>query len=529
MTTKSRLLGLAFASADVLIELDGSRHIAFAVGAGPAPGVDPASAWPGVALDDLLEGSSRTVVARALAQLTPGLRLAPVDILVSCTEKRARRARLRLFELPELNPAISCALTWEGPVFSMALPEAPPMLDAEGLMGRLRSALGSPAQNPPVRVSFVEVVGLAGDEEPHRRAAARIEAVLQTASLDGASAGRLTDERFAVVRSADDERDVAAEIRESGEIEGLVLAVEASTAVMPVDLPAGVCLKALRFALELYIRDGGAARPDMAFSDSLKRTLREADQFRALVRSGKFQLQYQPIVDLETRATHHFEALARLGGDTGPAETIRMAEELGLIDGFDMAVTEKALRQLERPGFGLTRVAINVSGASLARDDYVTGLLRLTAPDPAIRKRLIVEVTETAAIRDLDGANRRLKALRKAGIRICLDDFGAGSASFDYLRGLAADTIKIDGAFVKDLANERSRTLVAHLAKLAAELGMSTIAEMVETEEQAEIVKALGVGFGQGWAFGRPTSEPLVQTPDAAAAARRVGSVTAWG
>ena len=529
MTTKSRLLGLAFASADVLLELDGSRHIAFAVGAGPAVGVDPASAWPGVALDDLLEGSSRAVVAQALARLTPGLRLAPVDILVSCPEQRARRARLRLFELPELSPAISCALTWEGPVFGMTLPEAPPMLDAEGLMGRLRTALGPPAQDPPVRVSFVEVVGLAGDEEPHRRAAARIEAVLQTASLDGASAGRLADERFAVVRAANDERDVAAEIRESGEIEGLVLAVEASAAIMPADLPPGVCLKALRFALELYIRDGGAARPDLAFSDSLKRTLREADQFRALVRNGKFQLQYQPIVDLDTRATHHFEALARLGGDTGPAETIRMAEELGLIEGFDLAVTEKALRQLERPGFGLTRVAINVSGASLARDDYVTGLLTLTAPDPAIRKRLIVEVTETSAIQDLDGANRRLKALQKAGIRVCLDDFGAGCASYDYLRRLTADTIKIDGAFVKDLASERSRTLIGHLAKLAAELGMTTIAEMVETEEQAEIVQALGVNFGQGWAFGRPTSEPVIQTPDPAGAARRVGAVTAWG
>lgn len=528
MDTRSRLLGLAFASADVLLELDGSRHVVFAVGAGPLPGVDPATAWLGVSLNDMLGETSRAVVADALAQMTPGVRLPPVDILILCPDRHVRRARLRLFELPELSPAISCALTWEGPAFSLTLPESPRLLDAQGLMSRVRDALETPAPKAPFAVSFVEVVGLAGGEEPHRRATARIEAVLQTASLDGASAGRLADERFAVVCAAGDARDVAAEIRQAGEIEGLVLAVEAWAAAVPGDIPPGVCLKALRFTLELYIRQGGAARPDLAFSDSLRHTLKEADQFRALVRGRKFQLQYQPIVDLATRATHHFEALARLDGDTGPAETIRMAEELGLIEGFDLAVAEKTLRQLERPGFGLTRVAINVSGASLANDDYVAGLLRMTAPTPAICKRLIVEITETSAISDLDGANRRLKALQKAGIRICLDDFGAGAASFDYLRRLTADTIKIDGTFVKDLASDRSRTLIAHLVKLAGELDMTTIAEMVETEEQAAIVQALGVEFGQGWVFGRPISEPVVQTPEPGAA-RRVGQITAWG
>ncbi len=529
MDTKSRLLGLAFASADVLLELDGSRHVVFAVGAGPLAGVDPATAWLGVSLDEMLGETSRAVVAEALAQMTPGVRLPPVDIQIVCPDQHIRRARLRLFELPELSPAISCALTWEGPAFSMDIPSSPRLLDAQGLMNRVRSALEAPPpQAAPLAVSFVEVVGLAGGDEPHRRAKARVEAVLQTASLDGASAGRLGDERFAVVCAAGDARDVAAEIRQAGEIEGLVLAVEALAAAVPGDIPPGVGLKALRFALELYIRQGGAARPDLAFSDSLRQTLKEADQFRALVRGRKFQLHYQPIVDLATRATHHFEALARLDGDTGPAETIRMAEELGLIEGFDLAVAEKTLRQLERPGFGLTRVAINVSGASLASDAYVAGLLRMTAPTPAICRRLIVEVTETSAISDLDGANRRLQALQKAGIRICLDDFGAGAASYDYLRRLTADTIKIDGTFVKDIASERARTLIAHLVKLAGDLGMTTIAEMVETEEQARMVQALGVEFGQGWAFGRPTSEPVVRSPEPATA-RRVGSITAWG
>jgi len=528
MNFKSRLLGLAFASADVLVELDGTRRVVFALGAGPLPGVDPATAWLGASLDDMVGKQSRGAVRQALAQLTPGVRPAPVDVLINCPDEHVRRARLHLFELPELSPTVSCALTWEGPAFSLALPESPPMLDAQGLIARLRRALGPPAPDPPLNISFVEVLGLAGAGETHRRASARVQAVLQAASMDGASAGRLADERFALVRHADDVRDVAAEIRQAGEIEGLVLAVDASAATIRGDLSPAVTLKALRFALELYIREGGAARSDLAFADSLQRTLKEADGFRAVVRTGAFQLQYQPIVDLATRTTHHFEALARLADAAGPAETIRMAEELGLIEGFDLAVAEKVLRQLKRPGFGLTRVAINVSGVSLARDDYVAAILELTAPAPAIRKRLIVEVTETAVIQDLDGANRRLAALRKAGIRICLDDFGAGAASYDYLRRLTADTIKIDGAFVKDLASDRSRTLIAHLVKLAGDLEMTTIAEMVESEEQAEVIQALGVNMGQGWAFGRPTAEPVAPAIEATAA-RRKGPVTAWG
>ncbi len=529
MNLKSRLLGLAFASADVLLELDGSHNVVFALGAGPMPGVDPVKAWLGSSLDDMLASASHADVAQALSRLTPGVRLAPVDVLINCPGQHVRRARLRLFKLPELSPAVSCALTWEGPAFSLALPESPPLLDAQGLMGRVRDALESSTHDPAVTVSFVEVHGLAGVDEPQRRASARIDAVLQSASVDGASAGRLADERYAVVRAPGDLRDVATEIRQAGEIEGLVLDVEALTATLPGNIAPGVTLKALRFALERYIRDGGAARPEIVFADSLKKTLKEADRFQALVRNGTFQLQYQPIVDLATRATHHFEALARLGDTAGPAETIRMAEELGLIESFDLAVADKALRQLQRPGFGLTRVAINVSGASLTRDDYVAGLLQLTAPDPAIRKRLLVEITETSAIKDLDSANRRLSALRKAGIRICLDDFGAGAASFDYLRRLPADIIKIDGVFVKDIESERSRTLIAHVVKLADDLGMTTIAEMVESEEQAEVIRSLGVNFGQGWAFGRPTAEPVVPAHDAAAAARRIGSVTAWG
>ena len=288
-------------------------------------------------------------------------------------------------------------------------------------------------------------------------------------------------------------------------------------------------VRALRFALEACIKDGGVDGAGAAFSESLKRTLKEADRFGAMVKSRDFALEYQPIVDLGTGVTHHFEALARFGS-RGPADSIRLAEELGLIEGFDLAVAEKALQQLRRPGFGLTRIAVNVSGASLGTDAYVEGLLRLTAAAPDIRSRILIEVTETAAVADIEAAARRLTVLRKAGVRVCLDDFGVGAASLDYLHRLPADTVKIDGRFVREITSDgRARDLVAHLVELCGDLKMSTIAEMIETEEQAAAVRTLGVGYGQGWLFGRPASEPTVAVAAQPVAARRRGAVAGWG
>jgi EAL domain-containing protein (putative c-di-GMP-specific phosphodiesterase class I) len=437
-----------------------------------------------------------------------------------------RRARLRFFQLPDLAPAVSCAISYEGSPFSLEVPEAPQLLSADSLLSRVRGSLLKPETS--LSVAFVDVPGLEAEGEANQRAAERVAAVLQASSIDGSSAARLAPERYALVRAADNQTDLVAEVRDAAAAEGLDLAVRSTEAAISGVAPAESTVRALRFALEACIKDSGIEGAGAAFSESLKRTLKQADRFRAMVQARDFTLEYQPIVDLGTGVTHHFEALARFGSH-GPADSIRLAEELGLIEGFDLAVVEKALQQLRRPGFGLTRIAVNVSGASLGSNGYVDGLLRLTAAAPDIRNRLLIEVTETAAVADIEAAGRRLGALRRAGVRVCLDDFGVGSASLDYLHRLPADTVKIDGRFVRNIVDDqRSRDLVSHLVELCTDLKMTTIAEMVETEEQAAAVRALGVGFGQGWLFGRPAAEPVTAAPQAAPV-RRVGAVAGWG
>jgi EAL domain-containing protein (putative c-di-GMP-specific phosphodiesterase class I) len=527
MTMKSRLLGMAFASADTLLELDATGRIALALGAGPCPQGSGADAWTGQRLTDLVGKAGQKPLADALAAIRPNVRAAPIETLILCDADHVRRARLRLFQLPDLAPSISCAIAYEGAPFTLVVPEAPGLLSADGLLSRVQGTLAT--RDDSISVAFVDVAGLDTPGEAGQRAAARVAAVLQASSLDGSSAAQLAPERFALVRDPASATDIEAEVRDAGAAEGMDLVVRTTEAAVSGGTPGESTVRALRFALEACIKDGGIEGAGAAFSESLKRTLKEADRFRAMVRTRDFELEYQPIVDLTTGVTHHFEALARFGS-RGPADSIRLAEELGLIQGFDLAVAEKALQLLRRPGYGLTRIAVNVSGASLGGDGYVDGLLRLTAASPDIRNRILIEVTETAAVADLEAAARRLTALRRAGIKVCLDDFGVGAASLDYLHRLPADTVKIDGRFVQGVVtDQRARDLIGRMVELCSDLKMSTIAEMIETEEQAAAIRAVGVGYGQGWLFGRPASEPTAAAATQPVAARRLGAVAGWG
>lgn len=524
MKSQSRLLGLAFAAADLLFEVDETARITFAVGAGPIPGDDPAVAWAGVPLGSLLGKASRKEVSALLSRIQVGVRLPPVDILVDCGGGRVRRARLRAFQLPELAPAVSCALAWEGQAFPLALPAAPPLLDAQTLLERTRLMLQERGRQDTT-MAFVDVPGLSGEKEAHQRAAARVEAALQAASTDGVSAARLAPERFALACRPEAVQSLTDDIREAGQAEGLDLAPLGTHATVAAGTDVGVALRALRFTLGDQSATAGGLAANL--ENRLRRTIEEAARFRRVVKEREFSLQFQPIVELSTGAVHHFEALARFDGKP-PTDTIRMAEELGLISGFDLAVAEKAIQMLRRPGYGLTKLAINVSGLSLGGDEYVQGLLRMTSAFPDIRARLMVEVTETAALADMDAATRRLGDLRRVGIKVCLDDFGAGAASFDYLRRLQLDTVKIDGAFVRDLdGGARSSTLIGHLVELCGDLGLATVGEMVETQAQADILRGLGVRYGQGWLFGRPSADP-VAPPSVLPRARRIGAVASW-
>jgi len=531
MSISKRLLGLAFASADLLLELDPVGKVVFALGSSPEPGTS-ADAFVGSSLSDRVGKASARVVEAVLADLAPGARSATLEILFLAGEGQMRRGRTRFFVLPDLAPNVSASVTWEGAACPLDDPLAQPVLTPGAFLERARDVITSPCASTDLAVAFVHVSGLSAINsmgEAGERLNSKVEAALLAASVNGASAGKLGPERFALLKDRRIETDLAGEMRELGLNEGLDLGVRFSEVGLNLGGDPLNALRALRFAVEGCLKDGGLDRPELTFNAALTRTLKDANAFKSMVSDRRFDLHYQPIVDLKTGAVHHFEALARFSGTSGPADTIHMAEELALIDSFDVAVFEKALARLRLPGAGLPSFAVNISGASLVDDRYVETVLRMTASRPEERRRLIVEVTESAALADVEAANRRLGALRTAGIRVCIDDFGAGSASYDYLRGLSVDTVKIDGRFVDRLETDaKARTLIGHLVDLCRSLKVETIAERIETRAVADILRDLRVDLGQGWLFGKAESEPGLGT-EAVRPARRRGAVDGWG
>lgn len=529
MPIRKRLLGFAFASSDLLIELDADRRVALALGSGPSPEV-ACAALQGQPLADMVVAADLPVLNQALTGLRPGARIGPIPVQLKAGPGRARPVAFSAFSLPELAPAVSCSISWLGEAVDVAPPSETPILDPGAFLAQARSLMMDRVAPAGLAVDFIKVGGLAEQTDAALRAAIRVEAALQSASINGESAAKLAPERYAVLRDSSDGRDLVGEVTRLGQEEGLQLSVSSDAADL-ADVPPLNALRALRLAAEDCLRDGGLGQTGAAFNDALARTVREAESFRTMVRDRAFEVHYQPIVSLKTGAVHHFEALSRFRSVEGPAGAIRMAEEMALIESFDLVVLDKVVRRLRQPGSGLLKIAVNVSGASLVDDAYVNALLRMTAETPELRRRLMVEVTESAALADIDAANRRLSALREAGIKLCIDDFGSGAASFDYVRKLQVDTVKIDGGLIQGLEQDkRARTMISHLVELCGSLGLTTVAEMVETQGAADILRDLGVDFGQGWLFGKAEAEPrTVLPPSGPVAARRTGAVEAWG
>ncbi|OZA74754.1 MAG: hypothetical protein B7X77_08090 [Caulobacter sp. 39-67-4] len=272
-------------------------------------------------------------------------------------------------------------------------------------------------------------------------------------------------------------------------------------------------MRALRYAMDDFLREGLKDAPPMSLAEamnrSVKRTLARAGALGVAVSQRRFNLAFQPVVNLATGVAHHHEALVRFEDGVSPFALIRMAEEFDLIEELDHAIVEQAVRRLAQDRSGELKLAVNVSGRTIINESFVDNVSRTLAKFDKAKGRLIFEITESAAIDDLPRANRHIQALRGLGSMVCLDDFGAGAASFAYLQELNLDIVKIDGRYVRELAgNGRDGAMVRRLVELCRDLKIRTVAEMVETVEVEEVVRNSGVDFAQGWLFGRPADQP---------------------
>lgn len=262
--------------------------------------------------------------------------------------------------------------------------------------------------------------------------------------------------------------------------------------------------------------DAALYTPDPQRQRHLGARLQWERQLRAALEQDRFVLHAQPIVDLQTGQTVAHELLLRLLDDDGrliyPGAFLDVAERYGLIHAIDRWVLRRGLALLGgRQQQGVTAaLAVNLSGRAFTDPDLEGAIAAGLQAHGVPPGRLILEVTETAAIADLDQAWNTMAAIQRLGCHWALDDFGAGFSSLLYLRQLPVHYIKIDGTFVRNLPrNRQDQHMVRAIVELARGLGKRTIAEGVEDGETLRLLATLGVDMAQGYHLGSPAPLPV--------------------
>jgi len=231
-------------------------------------------------------------------------------------------------------------------------------------------------------------------------------------------------------------------------------------------------------------------------------------QIARALESGEFRPHFQPLVDLRTGNLQGFELLARWkdhdGGWIPPAVFIPLAEKDGWIDHLTKLLIQEAFSTMVRLDI-MTTLSVNISPVQLRSLELPTDIEKIAKANHFPLDRLIIEITESALAEDIERAQLIMAALKDMGCKLALDDFGTGYSSLANLQSLPFDELKVDQSFVSSMVDRRGcRKIVAAVVGLGQSLGLRTVAEGVETIEQAQMLRWLGCDIAQGWLYGKP-------------------------
>lgn len=515
-----RLLGFAFAAADLLFEVAADGRILFVMGASSLFGE---AAEPGEAGGALFAAKDAARFADLARNLAPGDRYGPLSVTLASGEP----AVLSLCHLPQTPGRISCTLVRPGKRVSLApkpatpAPARPPdppasAIDAETGLGDRESLLAAAATaaagHPEAGLALVNLPKLPDVCATLAPAAAdkllsRIGDSVKT--MNALAAGRISQTGFGVV--SDDPNAAAAltkrimtAVREHGidtlEAEEVLVSLK-NRGLTPEQTMLAVRHVVGRFAESNL--EGAPGDLGEAFDDMLSETLDRARMLNITVSEGAFDLVFEPIVDLQSGVPVHYEALTRFAPGESPAETIQFAEELGLSETLDLSVMLKVFTLLERESGSDASIAVNVSARSIASTSTFAMLAGLLMKRRALADRLLIEITESADIGDMATANKAIQAMREMGYRVGIDDFGSGAASLQYLQGFAVDFVKVDGALIRRLGKSpREDSFLRGVLRTCADLKVESIAEWIDSDDKLQRCRALGFHLGQGRHFG---------------------------
>lgn len=529
-----RYAALAFCRADVLVQISRDLEIKFCSGPTQTFLGKQDRDLKGHDFLDIIYFDDRQMVEEAISDYRTDARIDDLIVRTQCEGGRVSTVAISGYRVPDFDNDFFLAIKTSPKIQKVY--ETPPerdeesgVLDDEAFVDvasdRIREieATGGKAKMSMVNIGDLREAGIEEGSEQEGQVLRAIGDVLNSESLGGDTAGRIDDENFSIVHDENVNQEQLAEkisnaLTKTAPSARSMMPKIASVSAETNGLDDQQLAKAMMYSLQEFTRTGGDV-PQGDLSDAIQRemerNIKGIEQFKAICRDGSFDLVYMPVCRLSDKSVHHYEALTRFRntGVESPFQLITMAEDIGVISDFDIAVAERAVSTIEAAliNGNCSPVAINVSGHSISDPTFCENLEKLLTKRFGLENYISLEITESAEIKDLKSVNSAIQEFRRAGFKVALDDFGAGAASFDYLNSFDVDTVKFDGPVVaRAVKTRKGKAFLKSMATLCREIEVETIAEMVEDEALASFLKQCGIELGQGWYFGKPMQQDQV-------------------
>jgi EAL domain-containing protein (putative c-di-GMP-specific phosphodiesterase class I) len=535
---RDRFVALAFCRADLLFELDDEHDVVFAAGATSVLLGESGETLRGRPFLELIAESDRALAADMLEAARAQGRIDDVVVRLNGTGLRRSNVAMAGYRVPDFDNHFFLALKMEPALQSERLSDADIKRDNDsGLLEEdsfaplaaeraqaFKRAGGRP-QVTVVKVDKLAEMTAALGASDRKKIMAEVGEILASHSLGGGTAGRVGGDSFSYLHRDDVDPDEVNSLISDAARKLFNTEVTPHAHTLDADgagLAEHQVAKAIAHTIRTFSEQGEQALDKkksiaQVLKGLVSDTIDNVAFIRRVVAGRDFDMAFMPICDLRLERVHHFEALTRFRDDkagTSPYHLFCLAEEVGIVQELDLAVVDNTLQTINglvRQKGVLPSVAINLSGQSLANPQFIDTLTRRLKSSGMPPRKLMFELTESVKVEHLAELNAVIQEFRRLGYRFCLDDFGSGAASFDYLNGLDVDIVKFDGPVVKRAcSSQKGSDLLSAMTKMCASMGIRTAAEMIEDKRMAGRVYQCGVDFGQGYYFGKPDFNPFI-------------------
>lgn len=530
---RDRFLAFSFAGADLLIEVDRGGKIRFTSGATKFLTGSETQAFEGRDCRDLFSPNDIYLLGTMIEKARPGLRQGPY--LVTIKNLRDESATNKVFISgfmlePDGNIYLSISrgdtllriLRFDQDQNDSKKKIVSSAKDMENILSKKIPELISSGKDADVSFLELKTNKLKVKDQDWQAFTSNIAQFVMEASVDGEMAADLGNGRYMLVQDGNtDTEALQSKIMDMARHYKIDDLINLKAKKIEGDLPnlsAREATRAIMYTMNKMEKQGlDKCGDDLkeSFKSYLEENTNKIKNLKNIISHQKFHIHFQPIVNLQSNEVAHHEVLMRFDGAQSPYELIVLGEDVGISPDIDLSVCRQTIKYLDQhKANNIGTVAVNLSGSSIQNEAFFTALMSALHEYPDAARHIAFEITESSNIKELDLVDAFIQKLRDEGHQIFLDDFGAGAASFQYLHKLRVDGVKIDGAYTKTiLTSPRDATLIRNLTKMCHELDTFVVAEMVETKEQANYLRDIGIDKGQGWYFSKAAADPLPLGP----------------